>query len=78
MADEILQLPVTTDLACNGVLNHDLARPHRLQRVTVALVQRGEVLLHRIGLPGHLGLPADQRHRSGELRKPWHLRLPPP
>ena len=73
LADEPPQLPVAADLACAGVIDHHLARPHSLQGVGVTLVQRGEVLRDRISLACGASLPARQLHRAGEVRKPRHL-----
>ena len=40
---------MTADLASAGIVDHHLTWPHSLQCVGVALVQRSEVLAHRIG-----------------------------
>jgi hypothetical protein len=50
LADEAPQLPVASDLASAGIINHHLTRPHRLQNVSITLVQCGEVLRDRISL----------------------------
>src|SRR5215470_7181306 len=63
---------MATDLAGPGIVDHHLTRPHRLQNVTVTLVQRGEVLPHRIGQARRARLLARQFYRTGEVREPWH------
>ena len=55
-ADELPELLMAADLTRAGIVDHHLARPHRLQDVRVALVQRGEVLRDRIGVTGGVGL----------------------
>jgi hypothetical protein len=70
LADEPPQLLVAADLACAGVVDHHLARPHSLQSAGVTFVQRGEVLRDRISLVCGASLPACQLHGAGEFRKP--------
>ena len=72
LPNEPAQLPMTPDLAGMGIVDDHLTRPHRLQGVRVALVQRGEVLPDRIGLTGGASLPARQLHRIHEVGQPWH------
>jgi len=66
------QLPVAADLAGAGIVDHHLTWPHRLQSASVTVVQRGEVLPHRIGSASRASLLAHQFYGTGEVRKPWH------
>jgi len=71
-ADEPPQLPVAADLARARIINRHLTRPHRLQVAAITVVQRGEVLPHRIRPARRPGLPARQLHRTDKIRKPRH------
>ena len=65
--DEPPQLPVAADLAGAGIVDHYLTRPHRLENVSITLVQRSEVLPDRIGPTGRASLLARQFYGAGEL-----------
>jgi hypothetical protein len=45
LADKPFQLLVAADLALAGVVDHDLARPHGLQRVGIPFFECGEYCL---------------------------------
>jgi hypothetical protein len=74
-ADKVLQLSVAPNLAHEGVIDHHLPRPHRLETVTVALLDGLEVLRDRVVTSGVLCVTACQLDSTDEIRKPGHRDL---
>ena len=68
----------TSYLAGSWVVDDDLAGPGCLDGIDITVLECGEVLAGRIGVPGRASLTAGQRDGVGEVRKPWHLHIVAP